>query len=829
MIRYLFLLLSVVLYVQVWAQQTIVTGKVTEAATGTPIPFATVVFTGSTDGAITDFEGYYSISTERSHDSIEVRYIGYVPRRKPIDRGVSQQINFQLEEEVQTLGEVVVYAGENPAFPIMRNVVKNKSRNDKRSLDAYQYEIYTKIELSIDNITDEFRKNPIMDRVTRVMDSIDIIAGEDGKPVLPVFFSETLSDFYFRNTPRLKTENIRKTKLLGVGLTDGTTTAQMIGATFQEYNFYQNWLNIIDKEFVSPLADGWRLYYDYDLIDSVYIGDYYCYRIDFYPKSAQDLAFTGSMWITKEAYALKQMDATVLPNANLNFVEKIKIQQDLIETSAGPWLPEKSRVVIDIGQLTPKTPGVLGKFYTSLRDVKVNEMHPIKFYEMPIRLDPKSQEFDDDFWKAARHDSLSTTEENVYIMVDTLKKIPVIQRSMNAAKFGATGYLKVGKLDLGPYYTFYGNNNIEGVRLGMAARTNYQFSKQMTLGGYIGYGLGDEKWKYQGYFDWVLNKAHWTNLTFTHQVEVDQIWTLTRNVSPNSLFYSLSRFGNLTQPFSFEKSMVSLFRQHAPGWSQRLEVKHQSFDPLFDFSFTPDRADAGVVLTDFSVFEMTLSTRFAKDEVFLINDNERWSMGTNRWPAFQFDYTIGLPGVFESDLDYQRLKLTIDHRQKMGTLGVSRMSIESGKIIGEVPYPLLYNPIGNETPVYASFAFSMMDFFEFSSDTYISARYRHSFEGLILNKVPLLKKLKWRMVGNENVLYGSISDQNINLVQYPKDADNNPMIPFRSLAEKPYVELGYGIENIFKFFRVDAFHRLTYLDQPNVNKFGLKFSIQLIL
>ena len=809
-------------------QRTIVSGKVTDANTASPIPFANVIFKGTSEGAITDFDGNFRAETLLPVDSLEVRYVGFYAKSKALKRGMSQTINIQLEEDVLSLNEVVFYAGENPAFRVMRNVIDRKKSNDKRSLDAYEYEIYTKIELDLDNLSDKMKQSGLVRKVSSVLDSIEVIAGEDGKPVMPVFFSETMSRYYYRNNPRLRHEHILKTNVLGVGLTDGTTTAQIIGATFQEYNFYNNWLNIISKDFVSPIADGWRIYYDYDLIDSLYIGDDFCYRIDFYPKSEQDLAFTGSMWITTSDFALKRIDATVSSYANLNFVEKIKIQQDLIRTVAGPWIPEKSRVLIDVAQLTPNTSGLLGKFYTSIRDLKVNEPKELEFYQLPVRLDPAAMKSDPEYWRSNRHDSLTSTEENVFVMVDTLKKIPVVKNTMNAAKFAATGYIKAGIVDIGPYYTFYGNNQIEGVRLGMGARTNFQLSQKWTLGGYVGYGFQDKMWKYQAYYDYVFDKVNWTNLTLTHHKEVDQVWSLTRNVSPNSLFYTLSRFGNLYSPFAYEKSMISLFRQHNPAWSQKIELKYQEFTPLYDFSFTPDPS-SNETLSDFSVTEATLTTRFARDEVFLINDNERWSMGTNRWPGITLSYTIGKSGIVGSNLDYHRLQLNIQHRQNMGIFGVSKYDLQTGMILGNVPYPLLYNPIGNETPVYASFAFSQMNFFEFSSDRYISLRYRHSFEGLILNKIPLMKKLKWRLVGNANMIYGDIKGSNVNLVNYPLDIDGNPIIPFTSLSRKPYMELGYGIENIFKIFRVDAFHRLTYLDQPNVNKFGLKFSVQFIL
>lgn len=810
------------------AQLTVVSGKVTEAATGTPIPFANVVFTGTQDGAITDFDGNFIAKTSQPVDSIEVRYIGFIKRVKPLERGRDQVINFQLDEDVQTLGEVIVYSGENPAFPIMRNVVRNKQANDKRSLSAYEYESYTKVEFDVDNISQRFRNRKIVQKITNVLDSIQQLAGEDGQPILPVFMSEAISRFYYKKDPTYKHENIIKTKVSGVGLTDGTTTSQVIGSTFQEYNFYQNWLNIVSKEFVSPITDGWRMYYEVYLEDSAYIENDFCYRIDFFPKREQDLAFTGTMWITKENYALKRIDAQVPRTANLNYIEKIKIQQDLIRTEAGPWLPTKTRVVVDVAQVTKQTAGMLAKFYVSTKDHVINQPMENSFYMNPVAMEETVQDYDESYWEEHRHDSLSGAELNVFKMIDTLKRIPVVKTYMDGAKFAFTGYYKIGKIDIGPYTTFWGKNTIEGLRLGFGARTNFAFSKKWTLGGHVGYGFDDEQWKYRVYADRILDRHPWTNIRFEHQREVEQVWLLNEQIEPTSLFYSLSRFGSLIQPFYIQKYRWSLFRQVSTGFSTQVALKHEEFDPVFDFQYyeAPGNTETQA---DYRVSEVTVTTRYAKDELFVVNDNERLSLGPVRWPAFTLDYTYGFKGVLGSDFSYHKFKGSIQKRQKMGLLGVSNIKLTGGYIIGELPYTMLYNTIGNETPFYVNFAYNLMDYFEFSMDKYLELRYRHSFEGFVLNTIPLMKKLKWRLIGSANLLTGRISDENISMVRYKTDPDGDPVVPFSQLDRRPYVELGYGVENVFKVFAVEAFHRLTYLDRPDVSKFALKFSIQIIL
>jgi hypothetical protein len=811
-----------------FGQQTVVSGKVTEAATGTPIPFANVVFTGTQEGAITDFDGNFKATTTKAVDSIEVRYVGFVKRVKPLKRGTTQIIDFQLDEEVTSLGEMVFYAGENPAFDVLRKVVKNKKFNDKRSLDAYEYESYTKIEFDVDNLSDQFRQRKIVQKITNVLDSIEQIAGEDGKPVLPIFLSEAISRVYYRSNPVSRTENMIKTKISGVGITDGTLTSQVIGSTFQEYNFYQNWLNILDKEFISPIADGWRISYEYDLLDSVYIDGVYCYELNFFPKRVQDLAFWGKMWITTEDYALRRIDAFVPKSANLNFIEKLKIQQDLFKTDAGAWLPEKTRVVVDVAQLSDKSAGFLGKFYISTSDHVINQPKGTKFYQNPVTMEEDVRDETETYWSNARHDPLSETEVHVFQMIDTLKKIPAVKAFTEINKFLVNGYTPWGKFEIGPYTTFFGNNDIEGVRLGFGARTNLKFSKKWVLGGYMGYGFDDQEWKYRTYAKHIVDRKKWTTVQLEVQKEVEQVWLLNENIEPNSLFYSLSRFGTLTQPFSIYKFRLHGSRQVSKAWDLGLSAKYHTFDPLFNFGYYTDAAQTNTAAA-YQVAEMGTSIKFAKDELYVINDNERLSLGTLRWPAITLNYTLGLPNVLESDFEYHKINFNLKKNQKMGQLGVSSINVNAGKIFGDVPYTLLYNPIGNETPVYVGFAYNLLNYFEFSSDQYLDVRYRHSFEGLFLNRIPLLKKLKWRTIGTANMLWGSMSDENFQKNVYQNDINGDPILPFSPMNKGAYLEMGYGIENILKVFSIQAFHRITYRDTPGTNNFGVKFNVQIVL
>jgi hypothetical protein len=806
--------------------QYVVKGKVTDAETSDPIPFANVILKGTSIGITTDFEGNYVIQSKILTDSITVSYLGYVSQTKVLVPSPEQTINFQLWPASFELEAFVFESGENPAFEIIRKASAKRKEFDKRSLTAYETKNYTKIEIDIDNLSEDFRQRKSVQKVTSVLDSIKQLTNDEGEKILPVFFSETISRFYYRNNPELRKEIIEKTKVTGVGITDGSTTSQITGSAFQEYNFYKNWLNILEKEFISPIADGWRTFYDYDLLDSVLVGQDSCYKLQVYPRREQDLAFSGTIWINSKTYALKQVDLTIPKSANLNFVERIKIQQELEPTFSGPLIPSKTRVQIKIGQVTPQTAGLLAKFYTATDSVKLDYPQPTRFFNQSVELKPDFGTGTADFWKQNRKDPLSDEELAILQMVDTLKTIPIIRFYSEGLKFFATGFLPVGKVDFGPWTEFANYNNVEGFRVGMGLRTNYKFSTQWAFQGYLAYGFQDERIKYSASATRILDRTRWTTFKFSTSKEIDQVGLEMENLQGNSVFLAASRFGTLRRPFIGTNQKLTFQREFFKGFLFSAGLNLFQFDPLFDFYYL--EKDTREYRSQFETTEIKAGLRYGRDEIIIINDNERASFGPSRWPIFEVNYSRGIDFLI-GDIRYTKLSFYMYQRLNMGLLGVARYELDAGKVFGEVPYPILKNHLGNGTFFYTTAAFNTMNFNEFASDRYMSLRYRHFFEGFLFNSIPLIKKLKWRAVGNANFLFGSVRDENIaNAPQF--DPEGNPLETFGRLDfGVPYVELGYGIENIFKFFRVDFFHRMTYLNKPDANPFAVKISAQIIL
>lgn len=811
------------------AQTVVVRGKVTDAETGDGMPLVNVVIKSSGKGTTTDFDGFYSLKLTAPVDSLIAFYVGYSEKTKPLKGWISQTVDFQLTPESSMLDEVTVILKENPAFPIMRQIIAHKQENDKKSLEAYNYESYTKNEISIDNISEKFRQKKVMKKIVQIFDSLKLIAGEDGKPLMPVFVSEALSDFYYRTNPIKTKELIHKSKVVGVGFDETSFVAQLVGSSFQEYNFYNNYINIVNKQFISPITDGWHGLYHYLLVDSAWFKGNWCYKIDFRPKQPQDLAFTGNMWIADSSFAIKQMDVTVGKSANLNYIEKIKIQQELVKTEYKAWLPLKTRVLIDVAEISDNSPGLLAKFYTSNKNFEINKPKEVKFFDELIEVAEDAKLSDEKFWDQNRHDSLTQTEKNVLLVIDSIRNMPVVKSYVEIVNIAVNGYKKVGLVDIGPYLFLYSRNNVEGNRFRLGFRTNIDFSKRWILIGYLAYGTMDNRFKYNASVSRIIFRKPWTIIGYERKEDYEQVGVPTEYID-NNLFLAAVQWGKLRGPYFTRQNIFSFQTTFRKDFTQKVTFKTKTFEPYHNYNFTYFENVVNldtVFVQRYNTSEVTLETRYAKDELFVQRDLDRISLGTKKWPVFTFRYTMGIKGLFNSNYNYQKLFLGISHVLRLGIVGRLAYDLNGGKVFSRVPYPLLEVHMANQSPYYTFRAYNLMNYLEFVSDSYISLRLRHYFEGLFFNRIPLVKKLKWRLLATGNIVYGQVSKENHEHIHIRNTEKNVPR--FYTLERKPYVEVGYGIENIFKILRIDFFHRLTYLENVKAKPFGIKFSIQFTL
>jgi hypothetical protein len=805
----------------------ILKGKVTDAVTKDPIPFASINIKNTSLGKNTDFEGNFQfLLGSVPSDSLLISCLGYFSRSFYISKdSLTQTIYIQLKPSEILLQEVKVYAGENPAHRILRKTVAAKSENNYKKLNGFEYASYNKIEVDFNKISEKLRQRRITQKVDKAIKEIGTLTDDDGNVLLPSFISESVSHYYYRNNPRLSKEIIEKTNIKGVGVTDGSLTSQLIGSSFQQYNFYVNQVSVLDKNFASPIADDWKFIYDYYLADSTFFGDSFCYKIDFTPKRKQDLAFAGSIWIDKKTWAIVQIDATITKDANLNFVERIKIQQEL-EPVGNIWFPVKNRILVDVNELTKNSAGLLLKFTNYNQDIVVDKVKDAKFFDNGIEILSDFKENDNSYWQKVRPEAFSEKEQMAYAMIDTIKNVPIVRRYSNLALLLSSGYKKIYKgIEFGPLVYSGAINNIEGLRMRLGLRTNFEFSRKWILQGYLAYGTKDEAWKMGGELTRIISRKPWTTISIKYTNDLEQVGLRQEDLGLGAIFSAYMRFGTLMRPFYETERKIQLQREVSKGVFTIFGFRTRNFNPIYDFSYRekPSLGEASTLITRFNTSEFLSEVTLARDELAIVNDNERLSFGTTKSPTITFRYVLGAKNIFNSDFNYHKLMAKYSHTLNLGYFGKTYYKAEAGAIFGTLPYPLLKSHLGNQSIFIVGNSFNLMNNFEFISDRYASARYTHDFEGLLFNRFPLIKKLKWRTFTTGKFLIGQLSRKNQQM---------NPavdVLPFSSLGRKPYVELGYGINNIFKVLRVEAIHRLSYIDAPNIKKFGVKFTLELTL
>ncbi|QMW04431.1 DUF5686 family protein [Spirosoma foliorum] len=809
---------------QAAAQQKVYTinGRVIDKATGEGIPFASIALKGKTSGTTSDVDGRYSLKISALSDSLLVLSLGYRTGVYPILAQSTQTIDAQLVAAATKLQEVKVYAkGGDPAYRVMREAIRRRDQYNPARLVAYQYDSYTKIEAYINNFDQKRKNNKRPGPIGRLLGKLPAIIDENGNAAVPVFISETFSNFYARTSPEKTKEAVLKSHVTGVGVTDGGLIAQLTGASFQQYNFYRNSLYILQKDIPSPIGSQWETVYTFRLKDTVSLNNAICYSIEFTPKRPTDLAFTGTMLIDTLHMALAQIDAQVDKRANINFVDELHIQQDWETTASGLRFPTQTQVTIDTDEPAPRAPGALIRFFTFANNIIENKPKELPFYDPAIELADDYKESDTAFWQSVRPSSLSPDELRAMHVVDSVRNVPLVKVAGEIIKLGVIGYKPLGKwnVDLGPILNSYASNNVEGHRFRLGLRTNTGFSKKWLLSGYVAYGTQDEQVKYSANIEYIVSRKPWTVIGVKRSYDLERIGVSTDNIGNNSLFAAYSRFGNIRRPYFQEENLVYFRREMGRGFTQTLAVRNRSFEPLFPFAFQPQAHDDNqTVRSTYQTTELISETRFAPDELILQNDNVRLSTGAIRKPIFTLRYTLGLRNVLDGDFTYHRIALGMKHSFRMGVLGRTYYTLGAGIIPSTVPYPLLFTPLGNESSFYVGNAYNLMNYFEFVCDRWATVQFEHNFNGLLFNRLPLLRRLKWRELVTAKVLAGSVSANNLAMIP-TTNAAGQAVEGFSSLTQTPYVEVGYGIDNIFKVLRIDAIHRLTYRD--NVSRTGV--------
>ncbi|MFA5850894.1 MAG: DUF5686 family protein [Bacteroidales bacterium] len=815
--------------------KTFIKGVVVDAKIGNPVPFAVVVLDGTTEGTVTDSEGRFSFTTDKNNLILKASCLSYKSEIINLTKGFTIPLVIKLTATSISLDEIVIKADKvryrnknNPAVSLIEKVIANKAKNRSENLDFLQYEKYDKTQFALTNI-EGLKESRLLGKFKFVFDNIDTTK-QPGKEVLPLYIKETITDVFYRKLPKAGREIVKADKMVSFeGYLDNQGITRYLKYLYQDIDIYDNNILFLSNQFLSPVAASAPSFYRYFIIDTIQVNNIECVKMFFAPRNKTDMLFQGFMYITLDGnYAVKKIEMELNRQINLNWVKDAKIVQEFEHFPQQGWAISNDELSMDLG-VTAKGLGIFGQRSVSYKKHQINIPIADSVFNVLVE-EPEldSVKRSDEFWEQNRHAELSRSEKGIYTTIDSLKKVRAFMRTMDIFRIAIASFHDFGPFEIGPVITFYSYNPIEGSKLRLGGRTTPKFSKKINFEGYLAYGIKDKKFKYNlganySFTSKPYNEFPAKSLRINYQEDTKVPGQELYFVQEGNAMLSLKRgvddklFYNKT----FKAEYLHEFKNHF-SYSFGFDYTRQAPGGTLNFN-TENYLSTVNSIPYLNTSEVSLNLRYAPHEQFYQGKLYRAPIAS-KYPVIQLKYTYGSK-MLGSDYNYHNLRFSFYKRFYPTIIGYTTVMWEAGKTFGQVPYPLLEMHNANQTYLYQSTAYNLMNFLEFVSDQYTSINIDHCFNGFIFNKIPLLKKLSLREIITVKLLYGSLSKSNNpdfepDLFKFPTDRDGNPTT--FTLGKSPYTEVSVGVSNIFKFMRVDLVRRLTYLDHPNVSRTGIR-------
>lgn len=747
-----------------------------------------------------------------------------------------QRKNSAENENIRTIeiDELVVRGGKiryrnrgNPAVELIDSVLAYRDKNRSTNFSSLSYRKYEKIVFSFTNLGEKVQSMKLLNKFKFVFDNLDTTRSP-GRAVLPMYIRERLSDYAYDGLTGTANEIIRGEKMVTFEEhMDEQGIGEWLNYLYEEVDIYQNNIQFLTNKFISPISSVAPSFYRYYITDTLISGGERCTRLYFTPRNKADLLFQGYLYITMDGtYAVRRAEIEVNKNINLNWIKESRIVQEFRRSEQGGWILDRNETSIDLGY-SKKGLGFFGQRSVSYRDHVFNEPIPaISFVKQNARADSVFSR-GDDFWEMNRHQELSKSERGIYETSDSLKNMPTFRRLMSFMRIVVASYHDFGKFELGPVSTFYSYNPTEGSRIRVGGVTTPKFSKRINLDGHISYGFGDKQFKYKlgttiSLSERTIYEFPVKSLRFSIQKETKVPGVELYFVHEGSAYLSISR--GIDDKLFYNKTIKAEY----------LHEFENHFSYRLGYNFTRQRPGGSLdfgTIPSLDIGEFSVDLRYAPNEQYYQKKTIRVPI-PNRHPILQFNYTLGNK-LLGGDYNYHLLRFNASKRFYPSVIGYTDAQLETGLVLGTVPFPLLEMHNANQSYIYQATRYNLMNFLEFVSDKYASLFVDHNFNGFILNKIPLIKHLGLREIVTLKILYGGLGENNnpnLNtpaimtqwgLMPLPKDKDGNPST--FTLDRGPYMEMSIGIGNIFKVLRVDLIRRLTYTANPNITKWGIRF------
>lgn len=814
-------------------QSTKVKGRVVDAATGEGIPFASIFFQGTSVGVSADIDGYYLLETrDYSLTELSASILGYDEVVKTIVPRSFNDIDFGLKQTLNELHASVVKPDDRYVKSILRKIDEAKSKNDPERRPQYDCDIYAKNELDLSNPQNQIVAGLLPNDFMFVYNYMDTSL-VSGQPYLPLMIAEASSHFYHTSNPEVKKEVLKASRVSGIDREK--TIAQFTGNFYVKTNFYEDFINIFEVEIPSPLVGRGTGFYNYYLIDSLQVDGRKTYKIRFHPaKWVSTPVFDGEMDIDAEEYALRSAHAKLKSGMNVNWLKAIMLDVEHTRLPEEGWFYKQDKIYADLSvslQDSSKMVSFIARRQIDYSNPSftVNETLDALDKKASVLMDQNVLYSDEAYWKKVRPYPLTEKEQGIYNMVDSIKNVPLYKGAEKFFQTLATGFYDFRYVGIGPYSSFYSFNDLEGDRVQFGLRTNRDLSHKFRVMGYAAYGFGDKELKGGGTLELQFNNMPTRKLTFMAKRDAMQLGYGSYAFGSGNIMSSvLSKVGGRKLSIIND---YSLSYQHEISQDLNIAMALES-RRIFPNAFVPMYHKDSSMFGSIGYNQAKVQFRISKNEVVTRGVFDKHYMYSDH-PVVTLDLTGSMKGVGKNEYDFLRPEFSVRYLWLMPPFGASKIQFNAGMIIGTVPYPMLKIHEGNGTYYFSKNSFACMNPYEFASDTWASVFWEHNFKGCIFGLVPGLRSLHLREVLSLRAAYGTVRDKNKGIVGDP-DSGSGMLFPAgMKTLDRPYVELGAGITNIFRLIRIDAFWRMTHRYDvkngekvPHDNRFVLNFGFE---
>jgi len=802
------------------AQEIIsVNGVIKDKETKEAIPFVNIFIKNKNIGTTSNFEGKFQLDvTYNPKDSLGFAFVGYEDyfiSLKKIKRQKKRKIKIWMNPQVTKLEEIIIKPKANPAHPILKSIVKNKKKNDPNKNTNIEYDKYSKNLIIIKDLNKDFAKKKIFKNYSNLF-----IKQKNGKLSIPVYFSEKLTSNISQKDPTLEKQQILSEKVKNISFLDIDDVKGYKEELTNQTNIYDNQLNIFGRSFISPIASTGLLYYKYYLIDSIKTANKTIYKIDFKPKNKKDLVFEGYFLVDNKRWAIQEISAEISSTANINFLNHLKLKYNYIPIDNTSTYYKERMIDAEFAynkfsDTTKKPAIVLFKEHSSFGSIN-HIQKPIEVDSFTWEKYNKTKNYTNS--PAIEISELTNLESKSNNVIDSLNNTWFVKATDKTYNTLLSGYYDFGKFGIGPYLEMVKRNRLEGVRLNLGIRTNEKMSKNYMLYGSLGYGIKDKEFKYSGSILYKFKNKKRKTLSITCK---DDIVRLSENGSIFKIKENMltSAKDNIIAAIAKRNSNESLFREkqykitYSNEWNKNFTTNITAINrQLSSTIYGPLKHDN--THDKLSVNELRFDNRLSFHEKIMDKYVRRYYLGTNH-PIIHIGCDLGNYNFNNKTGNYLRLSSTIKHTTNIGLTRLKYVA-EMGHMFGTVPFPLLEVHRSNQTKGLSRFSFNLMENCEYINSSYISFMPELHLNGLIFNKIPIINTLNIREVISAKAAWGHLNKKHIALMDLPNNSSG---------ITNPYCELGFGVENIFKYLRIEAIWRLTNTNKPQVHKFGIFFSV----